>query len=387
MKRAVMIGAGQIGRGFIGMLLEKSGYRVTFADVNMDVINDINTRGEYTVHLMDTVVQETRVTNICAINSLDPALVDEYKICDIICTSVGLTALPYVAPAIAQGIAARCKAGCTDYLNVIACENATRGTSYLKTCVESNLNSKEEIDYMNKYVGFPDSAVDRIIPPAKSGPAAEVYVERYHEWDVERGGFKGEVPEIEGMEVVDDLTAYLERKLYTLNGANVVNAAFAYIKGYKTINESLEDPEIYAQVLGQMEECGAMLTQRHGFSPESMKEYRMSLLQRFVNPYIVDDAVRPAREPIRKLSANDRLVPAMLYALSYGIEIKYYYTGVALVMLYNNPDDAQSVQLQEMIAAKGVKAALEEVSGIPADSETAAKVESEYNRLKALYIK
>ena len=78
MKKAVMIGAGQIGRGFIGMLVEQAGYHVVFADINMDVINDINTRHEYTVHLMDTVCVETTVKNISAINSLDPALVDEY---------------------------------------------------------------------------------------------------------------------------------------------------------------------------------------------------------------------------------------------------------------------------------------------------------------------
>lgn len=386
MKKAVMIGAGQIGRGFIGMLLEKSGYRVTFADLNMDVINDINTRGQYTVHLMDTVVEETTCTNICAVSSLDPALIDEYKACELVCTSVGLTALPKVAPAIAKGIAARMAEGCTEYMNVIACENAVKGSTFLKSCVSEHLD-EAQIEYMNKYVGFPDCAVDRIIPPAKSGPAAEVYVERYHEWDVERGGFKGEIPAIEGMEVVEDLTAYLERKLYTLNGANVVNASYAYIKGYRTINESLEDEEIYEQVLGQMTETGKALTIKHGFAPEAMEAYRMSLIKRFKNPYIIDEAVRVAREPMRKLSANDRLIPPMLFANEHGIETPHYFKGIALVLLYNNPADEQSAKMQALIAEKGVKAAFSEISGVPADSEITAKIAEQYEILKAKYIK
>ena len=33
MKQAVMYGGGNIGRGFIGLLLSQAGYRVTFIDV------------------------------------------------------------------------------------------------------------------------------------------------------------------------------------------------------------------------------------------------------------------------------------------------------------------------------------------------------------------
>ena len=35
---AVMYGAGNIGRGFIGMLLSQAGYRVTFIDIAEPVV-------------------------------------------------------------------------------------------------------------------------------------------------------------------------------------------------------------------------------------------------------------------------------------------------------------------------------------------------------------
>ena len=53
MKQAIMFGAGNIGRGFIGLLLEQAGYHVRFADVNMQIIDAINQHGSYTVHVVD----------------------------------------------------------------------------------------------------------------------------------------------------------------------------------------------------------------------------------------------------------------------------------------------------------------------------------------------
>ena len=42
MKQAVMYGAGNIGRGFIGQLFFESGYETTFIDVNMQIIDRLN---------------------------------------------------------------------------------------------------------------------------------------------------------------------------------------------------------------------------------------------------------------------------------------------------------------------------------------------------------
>ena len=45
--RAVHFGAGNIGRGFIGALLQDAGYHVVFADVNQDLLDQMSHAGEY----------------------------------------------------------------------------------------------------------------------------------------------------------------------------------------------------------------------------------------------------------------------------------------------------------------------------------------------------
>ena len=383
MKKAIMIGAGQIGRGFIGMELERAGYHVLFADINREVIEDLQRRGQYTVCMLDTQKVETVVKNISAICSLDPsfptAFADEEL--ELVCTSVGQTALAKVAGTIAQGIRLRCEAGICAPINIIAVENAVGGTSQLKTHIFSHL-SDEMKRFAEKNIGFPNSAVDRIIPKNKGDiHAGDVVVERYFEWDVERAPLKVDLLPIDGLHIVDDLSAFLERKLFTLNGPNAVTACYGYLKGYDTIKASLEDEEIYAVVWGMMEECGAMLEKRHGFTAEQMLQYRCKLMERFVNPYIIDSVARVAREPVRKLSPQDRIIAPMKYAHSFGIATPAYYTGIASVLLYDNPDDIQSQQIQREIQSLGVPGTLEKICGIPCESEIAQTIAGEYRRL------
>jgi mannitol-1-phosphate 5-dehydrogenase len=285
-----------------------------------------------------------------------------------------------VAPAIAKSISRRKENGFTGTANVLACENAIGGTTVLKNFVLGYLN-EEEKEYLEEHIGFPDCAIDGIIPPRRDALPADVTAEKYYEWDSLRSGFRGELPEIKGLHIVDDLSRYLERKLFTLNGPNAVTGCFGYRKGYKTVQESLADEEIYNVVWQMMEEAGEMLTKRHGFTEQEMLEYRSFIMKRFLNPHIIDTCVRVAREPMRKLAANDRIVAAMNYANSFGIATPAYVRGIAEVLSYNNPDDVQSSEMQQLIASLGIRKALEQLSGIPSDSETAAAVEAEYRKI------
>lgn len=59
MKKVIQFGAGNIGRGFIGLVLEQAGYHVVFADVNQEVIDKLNKDKSYTVHVMDGKEQKS----------------------------------------------------------------------------------------------------------------------------------------------------------------------------------------------------------------------------------------------------------------------------------------------------------------------------------------
>ena len=88
-KQAIMIGAGNIGRGFIGLLLEQAGCHVLFADVNDAAVRELNEKKEYTVHLVDEMCVDTVVSNISAVNSTTPEFIEEIAKSDLICTAVG----------------------------------------------------------------------------------------------------------------------------------------------------------------------------------------------------------------------------------------------------------------------------------------------------------
>ena len=363
MKKAVQFGAGNIGRGFIGALLSQSGYHVVFADVVDKIIDKINEDKTYTVHVMDVECEDQKIENISGVNSTKPEAVDEIASADLVTTAVGLVILPRIAPTIAAAIEKRMADGNKEPMNIIACENAIRGTSQLKKAVYENL-SEEGKAFADEYVGFPDCAVDRIVPPVKSENFIDVVVEEYYEWDVERASFKGEIPEIKGMTLVDDLMAYIERKLFTLNTGHCITAYLGNYKGFKTIDESIADEEIFKTVKKAMQQSGMALVNKYGFDKDAHFKYIDKILNRFKNPYLVDDTARVGREPLRKLSATDRLTKPTMTALEYGLPVDALLAGMAAALKYDNAEDPQSVELQDKIKANGVKAALKEVSGI-----------------------
>lgn len=381
--QALHFGAGNIGRGFIGKLLSDAGVHVTFADVNEQVINEIAKRHQYPVNVVGEQSTTEIVHNVDAINSSSNEVSDYIAKVDLVTTAVGPQILARIAENMAKGLIARHQQANTAPLNIIACENMVRGTSQFKQEIFKYI-PHELHQWMNNHIGFVDSAVDRIVPPAtsKTGDILEVTVETFSEWIVDKNQFIGDIPQIKGMEPVDNLMAFVERKLFTLNTGHAITAYLGFYNNIATIRDAILVDSIRAVVQGAMQESGQVLIKRYNFDPAKHQAYIEKILTRFENPYLHDDTARVGRQPIRKLGSGDRLVKPLLGTFEYELKNSNLLIGIAAALNYRNDDDDQATDLTQQISNKGVVQTFCDISGIESNNPIVSQIEQLYTAMQ-----
>lgn len=377
-KEAVHFGAGNIGRGFIGWLLADAGYHVTFADTNQELVNELKKQGKYQVILANEAQETFEVSGISALNSLTEgtALTAAIATAEIVTTAVGPTIIPLLAPAIAKGIEAR--QGHEKPLLVIACENMIGGSQILKESVYQELTDAGRI-YADQFVQFPNAAVDRIVPNQNHEEPLTVMVEPFFEWVVEkpvRGQF---APSIPGLTYVEDLTPYIERKLFTVNTGHGVTAYFGHMKQINSIEDAIHNDRIVYAVRSALEETGELLEKKFDFSHQEHQAYIDKIIERFKNPYISDYVSRVGRSPIRKIGQNDRFVqPAKQYVEAFNQTPKGLSDAIAAALKFENESDEEAVALQASIATAGLDKTIEIYTGIQPYTKLFERIRDSY---------
>ena len=382
---AVHFGAGNIGRGFIGLLLHQSGYKTCFVDVNAEIVNLLNVKKQYTVKLAEESGKELIVENVHAINSLkDPELViDEVANADIVTAAVGPNILPLIAGLIANGLKKRL-AQSKKPLTIIACENMVGGSTFLKEKVYEELTNDEKLQF-ETYYSFPNAAVDRIVPNQSNVDKLAVTVEPFYEWVVDESEIKGTTPQIQGVTFVQDLEPFIERKLFTVNTGHAVVAYFGYLAGIRNMHEALANNEIREMVEQVLKETSRYLTSTYSFDEKTHAKYVQKIINRFANPYISDDTTRVGRSPMRKLKNNDRLVrPAIKYVEIFSENPLYLSRGIAAALHYDFVDDPEANEIQVMIEQKGLQFAIERTTGIEPGTDLFEMIYKQYEEIATM---
>ncbi len=364
---AVQFGAGSIGRGFLGQLYFEAGLEIVFVDILPDLVDLLNCPGGYRIRIVGNGARDIRVAPVRALLATDlPAIADALAQADMVATAVGAASLPDVAPVLAEGLVKRFHAGGKP-LNVLTCENLRSASAVLHRHVLQSLPAGVPVDALAQ-VRFVHTVISRMVPPCPvQEHGTDVRAEDCNRLAVNGAAVVGPLPDIPGMEIVDNFEAHVERKLYTHNCAHAVLGCCGYHAGFQFAADALADPRIAALVRAVMSETGAALVRRYGFGSAEQAVHEADLLARFANRELGDTCARLARDPIRKLAPDDRLVGAARLCEAEGITPHAVAWGIASALMYRNEADPESLCLAQMLSDLGLETTLRRVCGIEPD--------------------
>ena len=384
--KAVIIGAGRIGRGFVTELLTKNNVSLTFFDYNKDLVQEMNRNRKYTIHVLGNASKNSEISGYQAFSiDDDAALAKEWKSTDFIFTAVGGKNLKIVAAFIAKAFSRVYAAQAIKNINIVTCENWIEPAKELKEAILSNLSAEEQKVFKN-YVGVSESV---IMASGVSAPPNEVVTNSVDTWvqdfwylPIDKSRIIGEIPKWEYFSFIDGFGDLLQQKLYTNNTSVALIAYLGYLKGHTYVADAANDPEIEEILDLAYQEINQALIKGLNIDEKSQLVFSKRAKEKYQNRDIIDVLVRIARDPIRKLSPADRLIGPAQLALKAGVKPYAISLAAAAALFFDYPEDKDAVKLKEMRLEKGIDGILKDICELKTEDELYAMIMESIEELK-----
>jgi mannitol-1-phosphate/altronate dehydrogenase len=200
------------------------------------------------------------------------------------------------------------------------------------------------IGKMSQIVTDPSDILERNLTPIAPKLPRAFLVESFNHILISKIQF-AEIFErgIQVFEEKNDLLPFEEAKLYGHNATHAILGYLGAMLGAQRVADLREIPGILPFARAAfIEESGATLIRKHIgvdqlFTSDGYKDFCDDLLERMINPFLVDITERVTRDTERKLGWNDRLVGTMRVALEQGIKPHRYAFGTAAALVRFEP--------------------------------------------------
>ncbi|AHF76673.1 Mannitol dehydrogenase C-terminal domain protein [Sodalis praecaptivus] len=363
---AVIIGAGQTGRGFIARFLAKSGYHLTFIDNNDKTVQYLQEDNFFTIHCFDETVRPVHIHDFTAYRAGTPEALRAIAAADVLFVSVGQQNLPVIAKDIALGVNARRKSGLAP-LKVLTAENGVSPGQILGDALRQDLDDPESVAISEVAIFCTTNVLKKT--------RLDIGTENYNRVPYNARALGGELP-IKGFVAEADMTQLLKRKIYTYN---FISACVTYLGAYKGIEDyatSANDQEVRELIFRVVPELNKALCKVLAVDAASQETFSDNALKKFSDYTIEDYVSKNAREVSRKLRPDDRMIaPANMIIANAG-DTHAIAIVIAAALFWGEKNE-------KLLATYGsVDAVLTSLSQVPADSALFRQVKDCYAALK-----
>lgn len=344
--RIAVIGAGKTGRGFIGRLLAEAGEPILFIDKNEALVQELQNAGQFAVHFFGGKREDQLVRDF-TITTWDKA---DFSGIELIFVSVGGTNLADVGAALQERLPQE-----TD-VRIITCENASHPSETLK-----------------KAMGRPALMVSEatVFCTTIEAEGLDIRSENYPKLQCSAELLGGYVPPVSSITPVEGFGNFLTRKLFTYNAASCIIAYLGWLKGYTVYGEAANDPEILAKLDRNYATTNRVLCKVFGYTEEDQAQFAQLSRDKFTNREIVDTIERNAREPHRKLGAEERIIGPLKLIAAQGEDTSVLVETAAAMLLYDSDKETKWKALRQSQTDAQL---LESIAGLAADDPLSRRI-------------
>lgn len=359
MARALIIGCGAIGRGFVPWILKS--FEIDFFDISEELTAGISKQQGYSSFMSDgELLTHLRVIPRKVSSCFDEFVLSSYDIAFISVGPRNVTQLP-------------------------------AGISSLTCPVYSLENDPNTVELIKKqyglsgvYFGVPDVITSSTASPAnlaKDRYAIHtengiMYLQDSEKASVE---LKSKLPGVKWLPV-ERLNQEWDAKLYIHNTPHCIAAYLGHLSGCTYLHEALAKPAISRIINGVVEELLYGLKVTTFYDHHFIEDYAEKEVRRFSNKLLFDPISRVAREPIRKLHPSGRLTGALRLLLSSGVRPTYLMVGIGAALMYLAKDDrdySQIICLQDF----GIPSFLKYHLSMPENSIESKYIQQNFNNV------
>lgn len=378
MQNILIVGAGRLGKGFIGEVFDKAKWKISFLDKDKEVIDNLNKENKYyvTVHREDRI-DDRVISNYDAYTYED---IDKLKSDVINADVIALALYPedfeYSIDKISDLFIDRIKNNYEKKLDILCLTNKNYLMKSFYNMFEKKLDTKENIEWFEKHVSLRDTIIRRATD-ADSNKSIHVRTTAVLTLLIQKPLLVS-LNDVEWMEEIDNVELLKDLKVFTVNGPHVAAAFAGYLKGYKTINETVKDEECVDLIKKVNKEIYECILKAYPISREDLD--KLSVFPK-AKGEMEDYIYRVAYDPIRKLSRNDRLTGIAEICLKNNVEFDAIAQSIANGFAYDYNQDPYAMEIQNFIKDNGIDKAIVKYCNIDND-KLFDKIKYYYNNIK-----
>ncbi|MGE4584718.1 MAG: 2-dehydropantoate 2-reductase N-terminal domain-containing protein [Sphaerochaeta sp.] len=334
-----ILGAGKTGRGFLARLVQEAGQVPVLLDSSLSLITTLRDQGQYTIEFFGRERPDLTLQVPKAYHTEEPEALEAIAQADILLVSVGASNLEQAGSLIKAALDKRTE---TNPLLIITAENAINPAMKLNKAIRmtSGQNEATKTDSLSFLVTEAAIFCSTIEKP---GSAVDILSEAYDQlpYDALKAGSLYALPSSFVPEMQFPLL--LTRKIYTYNCSSAAIAYLGSYLGYAWYADAANDPRIIRVLDALYGKINRVLCKAYAIDSQEQEQFAVSAKHKFQNQNIRDSIERNARDVMRKLAPDERLVGPLLLAEQQKLEIEPLELVIAAAIWYALQQNEQAV--------------------------------------------